>query len=118
MTMAELEGDLLSQELVLEAFMYDVRNCVEYLAHPCVAIGLHLMGADPWEMLLAWCFGTCVEIVTDLLGTQCKRLVSTCAVGTYTMRWNVVFVSMAVLMAMSVTNTSCIQSVVTLQWSC
>merc|ERR1712014_72143 len=54
MTIAELEGDLLKQELVLETFMYDVRNSAEYLAHPCVAVGLYLMGADPRKMLLAW----------------------------------------------------------------
>eukprot|EP00449_Zooxanthella_nutricula_P004059 CAMPEP_0198524188 /NCGR_PEP_ID=MMETSP1462-20131121/22604_1 /TAXON_ID=1333877 /ORGANISM="Brandtodinium nutriculum, Strain RCC3387" /LENGTH=203 /DNA_ID=CAMNT_0044253911 /DNA_START=19 /DNA_END=627 /DNA_ORIENTATION=- len=65
-----LTAEMSQRDLLLEAYMYDARNSVEYLAHSCIPICLVVTGADPWMMFEAWAMGIGIEVVSDLVGSQ------------------------------------------------
>uniref|UniRef100_A0A7S2LAQ6 Uncharacterized protein n=1 Tax=Zooxanthella nutricula TaxID=1333877 RepID=A0A7S2LAQ6_9DINO len=111
-------GAMLRRDFVLEAYMYDVRNSMEYLAHSCMPICVVVMGADPWLMLQAWAMGVCIEIATDLVGSQCRRLLNPCVLGVYTFDWPTELILTAFLMSLNMTNISAMQSIALSTWEC
>mmetsp|Transcript_44059 Transcript_44059/g.133452 ORF Transcript_44059/g.133452 Transcript_44059/m.133452 type:complete len:450 (-) Transcript_44059:244-1593(-) len=113
-----LTAEMSRRDVVLEAYMYDVRNSVEYVAHSCMPICLVAIGADPWMMSKAWAMGVGIEIVSDLVGSQGKRLVNPCVVGVYTFDWSTELILATLLCALNLTNISTMQRFAVPQWSC